>query len=143
MFYNHGEGPCYWLKALTYTFTLKTLCLTVLTHGKYYVNLSHRRKDHRGWVSIMIIVLASQFHIYLLWINTHLALCLNRFLNVKALVGTFKKENVLVWAFSVIVKLQPSRRFVDGSTAQPQHTSTRKQYRTNTTTTPPRAALWL
>ena len=30
--------------------------------------------------------------------------CLNRFLNVKALVGTFNHVKVLVGAFSVIVK---------------------------------------
>ena len=38
----------------------------------------------------------------------------NSILNVKqALVGTFNQENNLVGTFSVIVKLQTSRRFVN------------------------------
>ena len=37
-------------------------------------------------------------------VNTHLALCLNRFLNVKAVAAAFNQENALVRAFSVIVK---------------------------------------
>ena len=52
----------------------------------------------------MIIALASQFHIYLLWVNICLAWCLNSVLNVKALVGTFNQEKAPVGAFSVIVK---------------------------------------
>ena len=45
----------------------------------------------------MTFVLVSQFHIYLPCFSTSFALCLN--LNVKALVGTFNKEKVLVGAF--------------------------------------------
>ena len=47
----------------------------------------------------MIIVSASQFHVYL-----PLSICLNSVLNVKALVGAFNQEKALVGAFSVIVK---------------------------------------
>ena len=38
------------------------------------------------------------------------ASCLNRFLNVKVLVGTFKEEKTLIGTFSVMVKY--SRIFV-------------------------------
>ena len=38
---------------------------------------------------------------------------LNRFLNMKALVGTFKQEKALAEAFLVIVKL--NQRFVESS----------------------------
>ena len=49
--------------------------------------------------------------------NTHLAKCLNRFLNVKAVVAAFNQEKALSGAFSsMIVKLQTSRRFVSSST---------------------------
>ena len=41
-------------------------------------------------------------------------------LNVKAFVGTFNQEKALVGAFSVIVKLQTSRRFVTSSGPQSQ-----------------------
>ena len=51
----------------------------------------------------MIIVLASQFHVYSPWVKAHLALCLNSVLNLKALVDTFNQEKALVGAFSVIV----------------------------------------
>ena len=44
----------------------------------------------------MIFVLATQFHAYLLWVNTSLALCLNRFFNGTAVVAAFNMENVLV-----------------------------------------------
>ena len=56
----------------------------------------------------MTFVLASQFHIYLPWDNARLALCLNTFLNKKALLGTFNQEKalVLVGAFSVITNLR-------------------------------------
>ena len=47
----------------------------------------------------MTFVSASQFHVYLAWVNPHLALCLN----VKVLVSTFNQEKALVGAFSVIV----------------------------------------
>ena len=39
-----------------------------------------------------------------------LAKCLNRFLNVKALVGAFNQEKALVGAFSVIMKTSPMVR---------------------------------
>ena len=48
----------------------------------------------------MTFALASRFHIHLLWV-----MCLNRFLNVKVLVG----------AFSMMVKLQTSRTFISSS----------------------------
>ena len=41
-------------------------------------------------------------------VNACLALCLNRVLNVKALVGAFNQEKALVWVFSVIVKTDGS-----------------------------------
>ena len=44
----------------------------------------------------------------------------NRFLIVKALVGTFNQEKALIGTFSKIVKLQTSRRFVSAV----QHTIT-------------------
>ena len=46
-------------------------------------------------LSIMTLVLASQFQIYLLWDNAPLAKCLNSILNVKALVGAFNQEKAL------------------------------------------------
>ena len=48
-------------------------------------------------------------------IPVHLAQCLNRLLNVKALVAIFIKDKALEGAFSVIVKLQTSRMFVSSS----------------------------
>ena len=54
----------------------------------------------------MIIASASQFHVYLQWVNASLALCLNRVLNVKAVVGAFNQEKALVGAFSVITNLR-------------------------------------
>ena len=43
----------------------------------------------------MTFALVSQFHVYLPWVNTRLALCLNSVLNVKALVGAFNQEKDL------------------------------------------------
>ena len=43
----------------------------------------------------------------------------SRELNVKALVGTFNQEKALVGAFSVVVQLQTSRRFVLSSKLHP------------------------
>ena len=71
----------------------------------------------------MIYASATQFHIYLLWFNTRLAYCLNRFLNVKGLVGAFNQVKVLLGALSVIVKLQTSRKFVSSSSIQASHCS--------------------
>ena len=71
-------------------------------------------KGHKGQLvsivshsclSIMIIVLASQFHVYLP--RGQCLFCIvsvNSVLNVKALVGAFNQEEALVGAFSVIVK---------------------------------------
>ena len=56
---------------------------------------------------------ASQFHVYLLWVNAHLVYCLNSVLDVKVLVVTFNQEKDLVGAFSVIVK--SSRTFIESS----------------------------
>ena len=52
-----------------------------------------------------LVSIVSEFHIYLEWVNAHLQKCLNRFLNVKTLVGTFNQEKALVGAFPVIVQL--------------------------------------
>ena len=49
--------------------------------------------------ALMTFVSVSQFHIYSLWVNA-------------SLLGTFNKEKALVLAYSVIVKLQSSRRSV-------------------------------
>ena len=46
----------------------------------------------------------SQFHVYLQFLDTCLAKCLNSVLNVKAVVGAFNQEKALEEAFSVIVK---------------------------------------
>ena len=54
----------------------------------------------------MIIVLASQFYVYLPCVGTCLAVCLNSVLNVLALVGAFNQEKAIVGAFSVIVQLR-------------------------------------
>ena len=48
----------------------------------------------KGWAALRIY--ANQFHIYLTWVNTCLALCLNSVLNVKALEGAFNQEKALV-----------------------------------------------
>ena len=50
----------------------------------------------------MIIALATQFHVYLLW-DLCLFSCLNSVLNVKALVAAFNQEKALVGTFCVIV----------------------------------------
>ena len=52
----------------------------------------------------MTFVSASQFHIYLPWVNARLEECLISVLNVKVLVGAFNQEKALVGAFFVIVK---------------------------------------
>ena len=49
------------------------------------------------YLFLTTFVSASQFHVYLLWVNTCLAWHLNSVLNVKALVGAFNQ----VGAFSV------------------------------------------
>ena len=41
----------------------------------------------------MTFVLASQYHVYLQWVNAHLRQCLNIVVNVKA----FNQEKVLEW----------------------------------------------
>ena len=43
----------------------------------------------------------------------------NSVLNVKSIVGAFNQEALVLWAFSVIVKRQPSRRFVSSSRTYP------------------------
>ena len=53
----------------------------------------------------MIIVLATQIHVYLRRLDDHLAQCLNIVLNVKALEGSFNQEKALVG----IVKTSPRR----------------------------------
>ena len=42
-------------------------------------------------------------HVYLPWVNVHLAKCLNSVLNVKALEGTFNQEKALVGAPKIII----------------------------------------
>ena len=56
----------------------------------------------------MIFALASQYHVYLLWVTAHVAKCFNSVINVKALLGAFNHEKALVGTFSVFVKLQAS-----------------------------------
>ena len=53
-------------------------------------------------VPFTIFVLASQFHVYFTVGSTPVK---RSFLNVKALVGAFNQEKVLVGAFSMIVNL--------------------------------------
>ena len=55
-------------------------------------------------LSLMTLALASQFHVFLPWVNACLAWCLKSVLNVKAVVGSFNQEKDLEGAFSVIVK---------------------------------------
>ena len=50
----------------------------------------------------MTFASATQFHVYLTWGQCLFSIGLNCVFNVKALVGTFNKEKVLVGAFSVI-----------------------------------------
>ena len=50
--------------------------------------------------------LAAVLYVYLLWVNTCLAYCLNSVLNVKAVVAAFNQEKALVGAFSMITNLQ-------------------------------------
>ena len=50
------------------------------------------------------------------WVNARIVHCLNRVLNVKALVGAFNQEKALVGAFSVIIKLR--RLIVCSSTGE-------------------------
>ena len=64
----------------------------------------------------MIFASVTQFHVHLLWVNDHLSIV--SVLNEKVLVGAFNEEKALVGAFSVILKLQTSRRFVSSSTRQ-------------------------
>ena len=47
----------------------------------------------------------SQFYVYLLWVNAHVAKCLNSVLNGKALVEAFNQEKAIVGAISVIYYL--------------------------------------
>ena len=54
----------------------------------------------------MTFVSASQFHVYLPWVQCCLAQCLNSVLNLKALVGAFNQEKALIGAFSVITNLR-------------------------------------
>ena len=58
---------------------------------------------------LLTFVSVHQFHIDLPWLNA----CLACVFNVKALVGTFNQEKILVGAFFVIVKYQ--RTFVQPS----------------------------
>ena len=58
-----------------------------------------------------LVSIVSEFHIYLEWVSAHLRKCLNRFLNVKTLVGTFNQEEDLAGAFSVSVIVKSSGTF--------------------------------
>ena len=51
---------------------------------------------------LVTFVSVSQIHVNLPWVI--LCVLIDSFLNVKALLGAFNKEKVLVWAFSMIVK---------------------------------------
>ena len=62
------------------------------------------------------MIFAIKFHIYIYFIfKCTFRQCLNRFLIVRALVGTFNKEKALVRAFSGHCDI--SRRFVDSSSS--------------------------
>ena len=63
----------------------------------------------------MTIASASQFHIYLPWVNARSAKCFHSVFNVKALVGAFNQEKALVGAFSVTVKTVKTGCGTDGS----------------------------
>ena len=65
-------------------------------------------------LSFMTFASASHITSTYCGVNARLAKCLNSVLNVKALVGTFNQEKVLVGAFSVIVKTNCE---TDGSSA--------------------------
>ena len=67
-------------------------------------------------LSLMTFMSGTQFYIYLLWVNALLAKCLNRVLNVKVVVAAFNQEKAILGAFSVIVKLKTSWRFLYSST---------------------------
>ena len=54
----------------------------------------------------MIIVSASQFHVYLPWGQCLFSIVSNSVLNVKAVVAAFNQEKALVGAFSVITNLR-------------------------------------
>ena len=62
----------------------------------------------------MTFALATQFHIWILycWL---MPVYNSILINVKAIVAAFNQEMTLVRAFSVIVKLQISQRFVSSS----------------------------
>ena len=62
-------------------------------------------------LTLMTFVQASQFHIYLPWVNACLAQCLNSVLNVNMLVGTFNQEKALVGAFCVSTNFRVDPRF--------------------------------
>ena len=64
-------------------------------------------KDSYSCQSVMIYVLAFQFHAYLQCLGAQLTKCLNTVLKVKAIVGALNQEKALVGAFSVIVKTSP------------------------------------
>ena len=70
----------------------------------------------------MIFVSVTQFHVHLTWVYAHLAVCLNRFLNVKTVVGTFNfnKENALVGAFSSVI-VKTSLTFASSSSGCSAH----------------------
>ena len=60
------------------------------------------------YLSFMIFLSVSQTPVYLQWVNTHLAQCLNSVLNMKSLVGAFNQEKALVGAISTNVKTDES-----------------------------------
>ena len=59
---------------------------------------------------VMVVIVLSIMIFY-----CRLMLIYHSVLNVKVLVGAFNQWRALVWAFSVNVKLQTSRRFVSSS----------------------------
>ena len=67
-------------------------------------------------LSLMTFMSGTQFYIYLLWVNALLAKCLKSVLNVKVVVAAFNQEKAILGAFSVIVKLKTSWRFLYSST---------------------------
>ena len=115
-----------WLKAATTAFTFKTLsrhyAKQVLTPRSLNVKLGPRRNYHKGRAVIRhyanqptrpLRLLCRQPNFtstyrgvkHSVLIVNACVLIVNSVLNVKALVGTFNQEKVLVGAFSVLVKL--------------------------------------
>ena len=87
---NHGEGPCQGLveSACQRVHIYKTLLRCRRKYQKGQAAIRHYANPY-AMLSLMTFASASQFHIYLLWINACLAQCLNSVLNAKVIVRSF------------------------------------------------------